>query len=697
MRTSDKDKRRGFVPLLGRAALAVFFCTAFLWRCATIMTPTGGPKDTLPPVITLMTPDNFTTNFKDRKIYIEFDEFVQIKDQQKEFFTSPQMKKKPTITLRGRGISVQLRDTLRENTTYALNFGSAICDNNEGNPLYSMRYVFSTGPEIDSMVLSGYTVDAYKADSVSKSFIYFYIADSVPEPKEYDSTLFNYKPQVIARAETNGIFLAQNLKPVPYRVYAFQDTNDNQMYEPSIDKVGFLDSLINPALMPDFSVWYDSLRHYVTADPQVFMRMFTDVAFKRQTLQQSERPARHKAMLYFGAAHPEVTGLRFDSIPAERVIWDPQTVGRDTVALWFDVPSASLPDTIKGEITYFKHDTVNRLQEVTEPLKLAWRYIESKSEEKEREKLERERKRAEAAGEEWEEPEKPNPFKVNLSTTGDVNPLDNLKLEFDYPLRKLDSAAVQLTYTTEQQPEPRPAEVRFERDTANMRVWRLKSDWQLGGKYKLLVPPGAFESIANEQNDSLRGTYTVADPEKFATIRLHVEGKAPDAKYVVQLLNGSNGLLQERRDVTTGDLRFDYVPAGEIRLCVIEDLNGNGRWDSGNLVERRQPERAEMYVNADGESTFATKENWEVELDIDMNELFAPITMESLIEQLEQQEMQRLSKYLDEQQQNRKNRKEDQQGQSSSGMGFGGAMGGLGSMGGSGGMGGALGGFGNSF
>ena len=89
-----------------------------------------------------MTPDNFTTNFKDRKIYIEFDEFVQIKDQQKEFFTSPQMKKKPTITLRGRGISVQLRDTLRENTTYALNFGSAICDNNEGNPLYSMRYVF---------------------------------------------------------------------------------------------------------------------------------------------------------------------------------------------------------------------------------------------------------------------------------------------------------------------------------------------------------------------------------------------------------------------------------------------------------------------------------------------------------------------------------------------------------------------------
>jgi len=693
MKTSDRQPR--FVLPLGRAALLLFFCTAFLWRCATIMTPTGGPKDTLPPVITTMTPDNFATGFKERKIYVEFDEFVQLKDQQKEFFTSPQMKKKPTITLRGKGIVIQLRDTLKENTTYALDFGSAIRDNNEGNPLHSMRYVFSTGSEIDSMVLSGYTADAYKADSASKTFLYFYIADSVPETEGYDSTLFNRKPHVIARAETNGIFLAQNLKPVPYRVYAFQDANDNQMYEPSIDKVGFLDTLVDPARMPDFSIWYDSLRRYVTADPQIYLRMFTDAAFRRQTLQQSERPAQHKAMLYFGAAHPEVVGLRFDSIPAERVIWDPLTVGRDTVALWFDVPSASLPDTIKGEITYFKHDTVNRLQEVTEPLKLAWRYIESKSEEKEREKLERERKRAEAAGEEWTPPAKANPFKVTLTTTGDVNPLENLKLEFDYPLRKLDSAAVRLTYTTEQQPEPQPARVRFERDTADLRIWRLKSDWQLGGKYELLVPPGAFENIAGERNDSLRGAYTVADPEKFATIRLRITGRSPEAKYVVQLLNGSNALLQERRGVTTGELRFDYVPAGEIRLRVIEDANGNGRWDSGNLVERRQPERAEMYVDAEGESTFATKVNWEVELDIDMNRLFAPVTMESLIEQLEQQELQRVEKYLDEQRKNRKN--DDERQSQSSGMGFGGAMGGLGSMGGSGGLGGAMGGMRNSF
>ena len=250
-----------------RLAVALLFASALMSRCASMMTPTGGPRDSLPPVIVNMTPDNFATGrptVGHGKIYIEFDEFVQLKDQQKEFFTSPAMKKKPLITLRGRGIVVQLRDTLAPNTTYALNFGSAIRDNNEGNPLYSMRYVFSTGPEIDSMVLSGYTADSYKADSVSKSFIWFFPADSVEQVAGYDSTIFKYKPAAIARAENNGIFIAQNLKPIPYRVYAVQDKNDNQMYEPGSDQVGFLEKSYNPAEMPDFAMWYDSIRQYVT-------------------------------------------------------------------------------------------------------------------------------------------------------------------------------------------------------------------------------------------------------------------------------------------------------------------------------------------------------------------------------------------------------------------------------------------------
>ena len=638
-----QTRKRNILRLL-RAAVLLLFATAFLSRCASMMTPTGGPRDTLPPLILTPTPDHgsgYRPSLHHEKIYIEFDEFVQLKDQQKEFFTSPQMKKKPLVSMRGKGIVVQLRDTLEANTTYALNFGSAVRDNNEGNPLYSMRYVFSTGPTIDSMIFSGYTADSYKADSVSKSFIWFFPADSVENVAEYDSTIFKYKPAVIARAENNGIFIAQNLKPIPYRVYAVQDKNDNQMYEPGSDQVGFLEKSYNPAEMPDFAMWYDSIRQYVTAEPQLYLRMFTDKAFRRQLLSQTERPLQHKAMLYFGAAHPRIERIRFDSIPEDRVIVDPQTVGRDTIALWFNMPSSALPDTIKGEITYFKHDTVNVLQEVTEPLKLSWRLIETKEQEKEREKLERDRRKAEAAGEEWVEPKKENPFAYKLPLTGEINPENNLTVDFDYPLTRLDSAAMLLTLTrSDNSIEDVP--VRFVRDTGLLRRWHIEAPWTSGGQYTLTIPKGAITDVAGFSNDSIVRKYTVLDPEKFATVKIHVKGKDDKAKYILQLLDGSNALKQEKRDVTTGDWQFNYVPAGEIKFRIIEDMNGNGKWDTGNVVERLQPERAEIYANDEGEDTFATKTNWEVEFSIDMNRVFAPVTMESLSRLLDEREAQRL-------------------------------------------------------
>ncbi len=670
-------RKRNIIRVL-RAAVLLLFVSAFLSRCASMMTPTGGPRDTLPPVILNMTPDNFSVNrptTHHEKIYIEFDEFVQLKDQQKEFFTSPQMKKKPLVSMRGKGIVIQLRDTLEANTTYALNFGSAVRDNNEGNPLYSMRYVFSTGPTIDSMIFSGYTADSYKADSVSKSFIWFFPADSVENVAEYDSTIFKYKPAVIARAENNGIFIAQNLKPIPYRVYAVQDKNDNQMYEPGSDQVGFLEKSYNPAEMPDFAMWYDSIRQYVTAEPQLYFRMFTDKAFRRQLLSQTERPLQHKAMLYFGSAHPQIERIRFDSIPADRVIVDPQTVGRDTIALWFNMPSSALPDTIKGEITYFKHDTVNVLQEVTEPLKLAWRLIETKEQEKAREKLERDRRKAEAAGEEWVEPKKENPFVYKLPLTGEVNPENNLTIDFDYPLTRLDSAAMLLTLT---QPDNSIEDipVRFVRDTGLLRRWHIEAPWKAGGQYTLTIPKGAVTDVAGFSNDSIVGKYTALDPEKFATVKIHVTGKDDKAKYILQLLDGNNALKQEKRDVTTGDWQFNYVPAGEIKFRIIEDMNGNGKWDTGNVVERLQPERAEIYANDEGEDTFATKTNWEIEFSIDMNRVFAPVTMESLSRLLEERETQRLrreaEKRAKEPKTNRNSHDHDNQGNQNNSNGFGG-------------------------
>lgn len=631
-----------------RTVVALLFASAFLCRCATIGTPTGGPKDSLPPVIVNLTPDNFSTNRPltgHERIYIEFNEYVQIKDQQKEFFTSPAMKKKPLITLRGRGIVVQLRDTLEPNTTYSLNFSSAIRDNNEGNALHSMRYVFSTGPEIDSMVCSGYTADSYKADSVSKSYIWFFPVDSIDEVKEYDSTIFKFKPKQIARAETNGVFIAQNLKPVRYRVYAIADKNDNQMYEPAVDQVGFLDEPVNPAELSDFAIWYDSLRHYVTAEPQLYFRTFTDVAFRRQLLQESKRPLQHRAQLFFSAPHPQIELLQFDSIPADKVIIEHETVGKDTLSLWFNLPSEQLPDTIKGQMVYYKHDTASVLRLDTTQLKLAWRKIESKEEEREREKEERERRKAEAAGEEYKAPEKENPFKINLQLSGEVNPEQHLWMEFDYPLAEFDSLAVKLSRKVGDEPAEEH-KVHFVRDTAKLRRYQIRSNWVQEGNYELMIPAGALRNVAGEMNDTIVGKYTVCDPSKFATLKVQLTGSDPKATYVVQQLDASGKMQQEKLLVSPagGPVQFNYIKPGEIQIRVIEDKNGNGKWDTGNVVERRQPERSELYVNEEGETIFKTKANWEMELMIDVDRLFAPVTMQSLQRLFDEREMQRLQR-----------------------------------------------------
>ena len=169
---------------------------------------------------------------------------------------------------------------------------------------------------------------------------------------------------------------------------------------------------------------------------------------------------------------------------------------------------------------------------------------------------------------------------------------------------------------------------------------------------------------------------------------IDVKGKPDSTTYIVQLTNAQGAMQQEKRGVTGGKIQFNYVAVGDIKIRVIEDVNNNGRWDSGNLVERRQPERSELYANEKGEDTFVTKANWEIELAIDMNTLFAPVTMQSLVKMLDDREEQRIKKLEEERakkKQSEQGHNNNQQSSSGGGFGFGGlgsAMGGMGSGGG---------------
>ena len=665
-------------------ATTLFFLGAFFTRCASVGTPTGGPMDTIPPTVLGMMPELFSTNFQDDKVYITFNEYVQIKNQQKELYTSPQMKKPPKLLLRGKSLIVELvKDSLAPNTTYAIEFGASVADNNEGNPLQGLRYVFSTGNEIDSMLMSGYTEDSQKGDSLGRTFIYFFEADSIDKPESYDSTMFKYKPSKIARSQNNGIFIAQNLKPVDYRVYAFWDKNDNQTYEPSIDKIGFLDEVYNPTRMPVFAIWYDSLRRYPSADPQLYFRMFQDVSFARQSLQENKRTDQHRIELQFSAARPDIRSLTIDEVPEDKIIIEPLTPGRDTLALWLNVPSESLPDTLHAHITYMKHDSVRVLQEQTEDLKLAWRRIETREQERERERLEKEKKKAEEEGKEWIEPPRPSTFVFeNLKKNLEVNPEEDMPLEFATPLTRFDSTSFELISWGEEKDtisEP----ISFIPDSISPRKWRIHSNWQAKRNYRLRIPTDALADITGEGNDSTEVNITVADIEKFATLVLNVQPRQAGDEYTIQITDATGKTMREIRNVGGGKHTLHYVPVGDLKMRIIEDKNRNGKWDSGNMVERRQSERSEFYKNESEEELFTTKTGWEFEFTLDMNRLFAPITMEQLIERLDKREVQRLIKLEEEREKARALGNQNQHKHNHNSMGngmLGGMGGGMGNM-----------------
>lgn len=663
----------------GRGIVVFLFASAFMWRCANIAGPQGGPRDSLPPVIMNITPANGTVNFDQKRIYIEFDEYVKLTDQQKEFFVSPAMEKKPTLTIRGRGVQIDILDTLKPNTTYSLNFGSSISDNNEGNKLPGVRYIFSTGPTIDSMYMAGRTVSAEKGDTVSKTLIMFYDAAEVDSLyPDQDSTLLKLKPQAIARAMTNGVFFAQNLKPIDYRVYAVEDKNGNFTYEQEVDRVGYIDTVLNPLRMPDFTVRYDTSRLELVPEPQVQFSLFTEKAFKMQRLANSLRPEQKRIRFEFSAPEPEILSLRLDSLSEENYVWERMTERGDTLEVWLNAPAELLADTLKGELIYLKTDSVRNLVPDTAKLALFWKYVETEADKKAREEEEKARKEAEKYGEEYTPPAKPNPFKVTLNTQ-EVQPGREATLKFDAPLVSVDTSKMMLIRLGEENARYK-ARYTFAQDTADIHLWHIGASWQELGKYELQALPGAWVDSRGDSNDTTTLNLTVADPSKFGKINIRFTAKSDSSHYVIYLLNSTGSQTLDTKRVTgSGEVVFDFVKPADVKIRVLEDLNGNGTWDSGSVIFRQQPERAEIYSDNEGSETMTVKANWDIDLDMDMNRLFEPITTESIRREVAEQEQKRLEK-LREQARQRELQRQQQEQKKSSGGGLGSFGSGLSSM-----------------
>ncbi len=213
--------------------------------CANRGRPSGGEVDVDPPEIIKSVPENFSTNFKAKEIKIYFNEFIKVKNLQKQLIISPPMSTEPVITPLGsasRYITIKIKDTLEENTTYALNFGQSIVDNNEENPYPYYRYVFSTGETIDSLSVKGYILDAENKEPDTFVSVMLYEVDSTYS----DSIVYKEKPKYITNTlDSLTSFSIDNIKAGNYRLIALKDENGNFTYQQKSDKIGFYDTTIS--------------------------------------------------------------------------------------------------------------------------------------------------------------------------------------------------------------------------------------------------------------------------------------------------------------------------------------------------------------------------------------------------------------------------------------------------------------------
>lgn len=219
------------------AVFIIYIVSITAVGCAQIGAPTGGLKDTIPPILVSAIPKLKTVNFTGNKITLFFDEYINVLDVQKNVVVSPYPKTTPVIDYKLKTVTVKLKDTLLANTTYAINFGNAIVDNNEGNPFREFTYVFSTGPTIDSLQLKGTVLlaETGRADSTLQALLYSNANDSSVQQK---------KPNYIAKINANGRFTFTNLAKGVYRLYALKDGDGSKTYNSKIETFAFLDSVV---------------------------------------------------------------------------------------------------------------------------------------------------------------------------------------------------------------------------------------------------------------------------------------------------------------------------------------------------------------------------------------------------------------------------------------------------------------------
>ena len=587
--------------------LTVGIC--LLVSCAKMGQPDGGWYDETPPRILGASPADKATEVTDHKMYIYFNEFIKLSDASQKVVVSPPQMEAPDIKDAGKRIIIDLKDSLKANTTYTIDFSDAISDNNEGNPLGNYTYSFSTGTEIDTMEVSGYVYEAENLEPIKGIMVGLYdnLADSV----------FRKEPfQRVSRTDSRGRFVIKGIKPGNYRVYALMDADGNYLYNQKSEKIAFSRDIIVPSCKPDIrqdTIWRDSLHidnilrvpytHFFPDD--IVLRAFTEEQTDRFLL-KSERKEANRFTLTFShgdADLPVIRGLDFD---AENAFVVESTEKNDSITYWLRDTLLVNQDTLQMEVQYHATDSAGLLYMKTDTLSLLSKepYAKRlKQKEKEYADWKKKQEKAEKRGEPFQKEMPVPPLGIGMNFAGDIDPDKNPVLTFETPLEVADTSKIHLYSKHDTLWYRSPFLVR---EKVNVpRTYEVIGEWRPDIEYSLEIDSAAFVDIYGSVSNTAKKGFKVKSNDAYGTIFMTLDGMR-GKNVVAQLVSSTDVVMKEVR-TQTGNAEFFYVNPNTYYLRIFVDENNNGKWDTGNYDEGRQAEAVYYYP-----SKIECKEKWDI-------------------------------------------------------------------------------------
>lgn len=646
-------KRHGFSSLYILLVIAGLFLFA---ACASIGRPSGGDYDIEPPVYVSSNPKIGETNVDRTRLTITFNENVKVSDVMTKVVVSPAQKQIPAITANGKNVSVELKDSLIPNTTYTIDFSDAIRDLNEENELDGFSMEFSTGETIDTMRISGIVLEARNLEPAQGMLVGVYRADSTdilrPDTLKYmaadtlraiipdsvaatiadsllrDSILLpkimSLPMERIARTNQLGQFTIRGLSPGTYRIYAVNDVNRDYHWDVSED-VAFYDVTLSPSAVDDMhtdtlttETGTDSIvDHKVTTYlPNDILLTWFNEGRMTQYLKDYSRNDRKKLLIQFSApvdTLPEITLLNGPRAGETIDKWAVMNTreGRDSLDFFITDTAVIAQDTMQIAMRYLRTDTLNKLSWGNDTLRVLFKG--AREEARQKEKAEKEQEKWMKEIEEHPELEgsiraahAPQPVFLDITLKSGTTQEVYLPaiFEFKQPIDSMIMSNMRLTVQRDSLTDTIAAPPLERVDSFDILTYKLDYKWAPATKYTFIIDSAAVTGVYNH-NKEYKAEFTTRALEDYSALFFNIAGVRDSA--LVEVLDGSDKPV-ETASVKGGIAEFPYLQPGTYYARLYIDRNGNGKYDTGNLIDGVQPEEVYYFPKK-----INLKKNWDVE------------------------------------------------------------------------------------